>query len=52
MAEKTKESEEVILRRFTHLSLRKLDENSEIKWQDHPVLGVYQILKNDGYDND
>jgi CRISPR-associated endonuclease/helicase Cas3 len=52
MAEITKESEEVILRRFTHLSLKKLDENTAVTWQDHSVLGVYQILKNDGYEND
>ncbi len=52
MAEITKESEDVILRRFTHLSLRRLDKNTEVTWQNHPVLGVYQILKNDGYENE
>jgi CRISPR-associated endonuclease/helicase Cas3 len=52
MAERTRETEESVLRRFTHLSLRTLDENTEVTWQDHPVLGVYQILKNDGYEND
>jgi len=43
------DSEERVLERFTHLSLRKLDENSFEQWQCHPMLGVYRILKKDEY---
>jgi CRISPR-associated endonuclease/helicase Cas3 len=43
------ETEERVLEKFTHLSLRKLDENSAEQWQCHPMLGVYKILKQDGY---
>ena len=52
MARRIKEPEEVVLRRFTHLSLRQLSENTAEVWQHHPILGVYKKLKNDGYDND
>jgi CRISPR-associated endonuclease/helicase Cas3 len=45
-------SEEMALVKFTHLSLRKLDENSDEHWQCHPMLGVYKILKKDEYNND
>jgi len=46
------ESEERVLAKFTHLSLRKLDENSAEQWQCHPMLGIYKILKKDGYNNE
>lgn len=45
-------SEEMALIKFTHLSLRKLDENLDEQWQCHPMLGVYKILKKDEYNND
>jgi len=38
-----------IMKKFTHLSLRKLDEDTSVQWQCHPQLGVYQILKKDEY---
>ena len=38
-----------VMKKFTHLSLRKLDENSAEQWQYHPVLGVYKVLKKDEY---
>lgn len=43
------DSEERVLEKFTHLSLRKIDENSAEQWQCHPMLGVYKILKKDEY---
>lgn len=43
------DNEERVLEKFTHLSLRKLDENSDEQWQYHPMLGVYKILKRDEY---
>jgi CRISPR-associated endonuclease/helicase Cas3 len=43
------ENEDRVLEKFTHLSLRKLDENSSEQWQCHPMLGVYRILKKDEY---
>jgi len=46
------QSNEFVLRKFTHLSLRKLDENSAEQWQCHPKLGLYKILKKDAYKND
>jgi CRISPR-associated endonuclease/helicase Cas3 len=47
-----KQSEEITLKKFTHLSLRKLDENSAEQWQCHPMLGLYKTLKKDEYNND
>ncbi len=46
------ESEERVLEKFTHLSLRKLDEDKSEQWQCHPMLGVYEILKKDEYSNE
>jgi len=43
------QSQETVLKKFTHLSLRKLDENSDKQWQCHSMLGVYNILKKDEY---
>jgi CRISPR-associated endonuclease/helicase Cas3 len=48
-AKRLTESEEVVMRKFTHLSLRKLNENSDEQWQCHPMLGVYNIPKKDEY---
>lgn len=42
-------NEDRVMKKFTHLSLRKLDENSAEQWQYHPVLGVYKVLKKDEY---
>lgn len=47
-----KQSEDVVLRKFTHLALRTLDENSPAQWQCHPMLGVYNIPKKDQYQDD
>jgi len=52
MAKKINEKEKVVLSKFSHLSLTKLDATNDITWQDHPVLGIYKILKNDEYEND
>ncbi len=46
------QSEEVVIRKFTHISLSKLDENSDEQWQCHPMLGVYRIPKKDEYQDD
>ena len=46
------DSEERVLEKFTHLSLRKLDENSAEQWQCHTMLGVYKILKKDKFNNE
>lgn len=43
-------NESTVLKRFTHLSLRKLDEHSDQQWQCHPKLGVYNNLKKDDYE--
>jgi CRISPR-associated endonuclease/helicase Cas3 len=43
------QSQDVVLRKFTHLSLRKLDDDSDRQWQFHTMLGVYNILKKDEY---
>jgi len=45
------ESDELVMEKFTHLSLTKLNENSAEQWQCHPMLGVYKILNKDGYSN-
>ncbi len=45
-------SEEHVLQKFTHLSLRKLNEDSAEQWQCHPILGIYKILKKDEYNNE
>lgn len=42
-------NQEVIMKKFTHLSLRQLDKNSDKQWQYHSKLGVYNILKKDVY---
>jgi len=49
LIEKTKSNEEYTMKKFTHLSLRQLKENSAEQWQNHPILGVYKILKKDEY---
>lgn len=38
-----------IMKKFTHLSLRQLDEDSAGQWQCHPRLGMYQTLKKDEF---
>lgn len=40
-------TEERVLEKFTHLSLRRIDEKTAEQWQCHPVLGIYKILKKD-----
>ena len=45
------ESEELVLEKFSHISLRKFDDHSAEQWQCHPMLGLYKILKKDGYSN-
>jgi CRISPR-associated endonuclease/helicase Cas3 len=42
-------NEEYSMRLFTHISLRKLDQNTAEQWQCHPQLGIYKLLKKDGY---
>ncbi len=42
-------SEDQVMQKFTHLSLRKLDENSAEQWQYHQNLGVYKALRKDEY---
>ena len=46
------ESEERVMAKFTHLSLRKRNGDSAEQWQCHPMLGVYKFLKKDEYKND
>ena len=43
------QSQEMILKKFTHLSLRQIDENTDKQWKCHSKLGVYNILKKDEY---
>lgn len=52
LAKTLNETEELVLAKFTHLSLRKLDENSAEQWQCHRMLGVYKLLKKDEYNNE
>lgn len=52
LAKKTGECEELTLKKFTHLSLQQLDENSAEQWQCHLSLGLYKTLKKDSYEND
>ncbi|WP_351077144.1 type I-F CRISPR-associated helicase Cas3f [Shewanella sp. CAL98-MNA-CIBAN-0140] len=52
LAVRTGESENLVLKKFTNLSLRQLNENSTEQWQCHPSLGLYKILKKDAYKND
>ena len=49
LVELLNETEERVLEKFTHLSLRKLDVNSAEQWECHPTFGVYKILKKDEY---
>ena len=48
----TGDSEAFVLKRFTHLALKKLDENSDVQWQYHNKLGIYKTLKKDEYENE
>jgi CRISPR-associated endonuclease/helicase Cas3 len=43
------ENQEELMKKFTHLSLRRLDEESDMRWLCHSQLGVYQTLKKDEY---
>ncbi|XQW86314.1 type I-F CRISPR-associated helicase Cas3f [Thalassotalea piscium] len=52
LATRSGESEELILKKFTSLSLRQLNKNSAEQWQCHPSLGLYKTLKKDAYEND
>ena len=52
LAARTGESEELILKKFTNLSLRQFNKNSTEQWQCHPSLGLYKTLKKDAYKND
>jgi len=52
LAKIMRETEDRVLEKFTHLSLRKLNENCAEQWQCHPVLGVYKLLKKDKYNNE
>jgi CRISPR-associated endonuclease/helicase Cas3 len=52
LAKRLGENEELVLKKFTHLSLRQLKENSAEQWQCHPLLGLYKTLKKDAYEND
>ena len=36
--------EEFVLRTFTHVSLRRLEDDSEMQWQCHAQLGIYKNL--------
>jgi CRISPR-associated endonuclease/helicase Cas3 len=49
LSEKINENKCVVLAKFTHLSLRVLNADNGEQWQCHPVLGVYQNLKEDEY---
>jgi len=46
------QNKQSLLEKFTHLSLRQLDENSADQWQCHSDLGVYKVIKKDEYEND
>lgn len=46
------QSEDMVLKKFTHISLRKINNDSDTLWQYHPMLGVYAILEKDEYHND
>jgi len=52
LVETLNENQVLVLKKFTHLSLRRLDENSAKQWQCHPLLGLYNILKKDAYKDD
>ena len=52
LAKVLSKNEETVLKKFSHLSLRKRDENATEQWQYHPVLGVYEILNKDEYENE
>ncbi len=52
LAKRSRESEELVLKKFTHLSLQQLNKNSTKQWQCHPMFGLYKILKKDTYENE
>ncbi|KPH94702.1 hypothetical protein AMS58_10640 [Pseudoalteromonas porphyrae] len=52
LATRSGESEELVLKKFTNLSLRQFNKDSAEQWQCHPSLGLYKILKKDAYKND
>jgi len=45
-------TQEIVMRKFTHLSLRQLEDDSDKQWQCHSMLGVYNILRKDEYLDD
>ena len=49
LVELQSQNQEQVLKKFTFLSLRKIDEDSDKQWQYHTMLGVYNTLKKDGY---
>ena len=51
LVELLSQNRERVLKKFTFLSLRKIDENSDKQWQHHSMLGVYNTLKKDEYEN-
>ena len=51
LMESLSQTQDTILKKFTHLSLRQIDENSDKQWKYHSQLGVYNILKKDEYEN-
>ena len=51
LMESLSQTQGTILKKFTHLSLRQIDENTDKQWKYHSQLGVYNILKKDEYEN-
>ena len=49
LMEKLDRSEELVMKKFTHVSLKQLSKDSDLQWQHHTVMGIYQILKKDKY---
>lgn len=50
--ESSDKDQQYLTRTFTHITLRKLAENGSDQWQHHAQLGVYTLLKKDGYQYD
>ncbi len=47
----TKENDEDVMHKYTHLSLKRLKPDTSEQWQQHPVMGIYKTLTKDDYEN-
>jgi len=45
-------SNDYAIKKFTHISLKKIDKDTDEQWQWHAQLGVYKVLKKDKWRRD